>query len=172
MLSTLHDLDELALRAWVRERQVCFEMRPHVEAGPTGRARSGIELSLLARAGSIADDPGSPQTYAVYLGLLELARRVVPDGAGLEAWPFDRAFRLRSQAEWLPEVELVAVIHGAGGRETRGTDPESAAMRAVRERLRRLGVQENAWARRADAGAERAPVQSDVTSFRRSPSAN
>jgi len=135
---------EASVRAWIRNHKVCWEMWPD-HASRDGRLeRAGLQLSLLARAPSLGEDPGSKETYALYLKLSEIASKVLSNDAG-DVWePFDHSFRLRAGTGWAPEVELTIHIQEAGG-------PDRTRVKRIEEALGQLGVQPRVWL----PGAER-----------------
>lgn len=137
---------ETALREFVRTHRVCWELQPHQEVWQHERRQMGVDVTLFARVFSLAEDPGSERSLAVYEALREVALRVMPSGSPAvhcEIAPFNASFRLRPESYWIPEIELtIEVVHQ--GDAPAGTR-ESDLAHGIEHRLQELGARPRQW---------------------------
>jgi hypothetical protein len=137
-------MESEALRDWVREHCVCWEMAPRFEVHAHQRIQVGYDLTLLARhPSSDHHAPGCEECYSTYHMLREIARLVVSEGshpALCTFSAFDCAHHLRPQTRWAPEVELTIEITHRDNTFGRADDGERGCGARIQEALRRLGA--------------------------------
>jgi hypothetical protein len=142
-------IDDDALRPWIREHCVCFELAPRFELHGHQTIQVGYDVTLLARhAPADHDEPGCEECYASYQALREIARLVLPKGippTQCSFSPFDAAHHLRPQTRWAPEVELTIEITHRYDTFGRVDDGERRCGVEIQEALRRLGVRPRVW---------------------------
>jgi hypothetical protein len=141
------DADGAALRRWIVDHQVCWELSPHTELHLGVRVLTGADLELFARMpGEL--DPGSSACLEARDRLHEISLRAVPQGMRCFLSPFDAAFYLRPQMRFEPMIRLgVEIRHREGTFEPLDSS-EQRLLRIVRDRLADLGAAENAWSAR------------------------
>lgn len=94
-----------------------------------------MALTLLG-----APEPGDDESYRVWSALRDLVQEAVPVGARTRVHPFEPSFRLRSQAAWQPEVQLVAeILHPHGTFEPKDGD-DRRLVAVVERRLTARGL--------------------------------
>lgn len=137
-----------ALRPWIREHEVCFEILPHHEVHEGAKLQVGFDLTLYGRRSrQCRSDPGCPECFKVYEGLKEIALRAMPPDVRYQMGPFDASFHLRPENRFEPEVMLVVeILHGETFEAVDETERQQA--KAVSEALGRLGAQRRNWVRR------------------------
>jgi hypothetical protein len=139
-------LSEGELKDWIREHRVTYEEAPHFEVRRHEKLVAGVELRLHApRSGPCTSDPACPSCHAIHEKLHEIARRVAPNGVRYEVEGFDSSFHLRPEAQWEPEIELVAEVLPRGGTFAPADDADAAPAMAIGKALERLGVQAGKW---------------------------
>jgi len=142
-------MDTNALRAWIEEHRVCWELAPRVELHGHQRVQVGLDLTLLARhSPATVDAPGCDECYRHYETLREIALLVLPNGipeAQCAFSAFDAAHHLRPETRWAPEVQLtIEITHSAdtfGGID----DDQRRCGAQIEEALRRLGCRPRVW---------------------------
>ena len=132
-------MDEAALRSWIREHRVRWELGPRLEFWQGHTLQIGFNLTLLARHPHLADDA----VLGCWQTLREIVERVLPQQAQRTAFeidPFEDSIHLSASTQWEPEVELrLGLTH----RESpfAGIDDEQRQWVAeIQAGLRRLGV--------------------------------
>ena len=134
-------VSEGELKDCIREHRVTYEEAPHIEVRRHEKLVAGVELRLHApRSGPCTSDPGCPSCHAIHEKLREIAGRVMPDGVRYAVEGFDSSFHLRSEAQWEPEIELVAKVLPHGGTSAPAADADAAQAMAIGKALKRLGV--------------------------------
>ena len=140
---------ETALRDWIRDHKVTWELGPWQEMVDHHPAVVGFELRLLARHIPHAHpQPGCDQCVRVYQWLREIALGALPRDhrpTRYEFEPFDASFHLRPEADWAPEVQLtVHIVHREG--YLRPVDEcEKRCAGEIQSNLQELGVQPKKW---------------------------
>ena len=142
-------MDSEALRGWIREHCVCWELAPRFEVHAHQRIQVGYDLTLLARH-PLSDHhaPGCEECYSTYQALREIAGLVLPEGIQDEQCTFsafDAAHHLRPQTRWAPEVELTIEITHRDDTFGRADDGERRCGAQIEEALRRLGARPRVW---------------------------
>jgi hypothetical protein len=142
-------MDSDALRHWIREHHLCWDLAPRFEVHGHERTQVGFDLTLIARhPPSEHDAPGCDDCYRHYQTLREIAALVLSEGTPTtqcEFSPFDASHHLRPQTGWAPEVELaIQITHR---RDTFGAVDENERIQAthIEEALRRLGARPRVW---------------------------
>jgi hypothetical protein len=142
-------MDTNALRAWIEEHRVCWELAPRVELHDHQRVQVGLDLTLLARhPPAEIDAPGCDECYRHYETLREIAVRAHPNGIHPTQFAFsafDGAHHMRPETHWAPEVQLtIEITHRAdtfGGVD----DDQRRCGAEIEEALRQLGVRPRVW---------------------------
>jgi hypothetical protein len=140
--------EERALRAWVREHEVCGEVSPHFEVHEGRKLHVGYRLTLWARGcPRCGMDPGCECVPALHEGLERIAAQVLPAEAQARIEPFEVAFHLRPETSWAPEVELDAeVLRGETFEPPDEVERRYPAR--MRARLKSLGIERHPRPRR------------------------
>ena len=142
-------MDSEALRGWIREHCVCWELAPRFESHAHDRIQVGYDLTLLARhPPSEQHAPGCEECYSTFQTLRAIARVVLPDEIHDEQCSFsafDGSHHLRPQTRWAPEVELTIEITHRDQTFRRADDGELRCGAEIQEGLRRLGVRPRGW---------------------------
>jgi hypothetical protein len=142
-------MEREALRGFIREQCVCWELAPRFEVRAHERVQVGYDLTLLARhPPSDHHPPGCEECYATYQTLREIARLVLPEGihhTQCTFSAFDAAHHLRPQTRWTPEVELTIEITHREDTFRRADDEERQCGAEIQEALRRLGARPRVW---------------------------
>jgi hypothetical protein len=142
-------MDTNAVRAWIEEHRVCWELAPRVELHDHQRVQVGFDLTLLARhSPTTVDAPGCDECYRHYEMLREIALLALPKGihpTQCAFSAFDAAHHMRPETRWAPEVQLtIEITHRAdtfGGVD----DDERRCGAEIEEALRQLGVRLRVW---------------------------
>jgi hypothetical protein len=137
-------MDADALKAWIRDHHVCWELSPHVEQREHERVVVGYELTLLARyPETFKEGPGSTTREQIYEGLREVVAATLPEGESgsrFDFEPFDASVHLRPETQFAPEVELkVDILHAEGTFAPADAGEQRLAAR-IQDGLKRLGV--------------------------------
>ena len=141
---------EETLGKWVAQHKVCWELFPLVELDQhpnkaPARVQVGFELMLYGEhAEGVKPSPGCPECVSLYDKLRAIAVFTLPKEnrpSRYEISPFDHAFHLRSESEWVPEVQLtIRIIHGSD--YFKGIDDcEKRCAEEIQGQLRALGAQ-------------------------------
>jgi hypothetical protein len=141
-------LNETELRAWVRNRRVCWETIAHREVSPRGVVAIGYDVSLFARClGAGAWDGGGDAALETLERLRQLATDVMPADCDEDValGPFEPILQVRPQSDWEPEVRLVLEIRHHGGYFDAIDDEERTCVRRLERALERWGVRPGAW---------------------------
>jgi len=141
--------DEAALRQWICQHKVAWEIRLHQDLRE-GHVRTSVGLDLTLYASASSDghvDPGGPECVAVYERLREIASSVLPTeprACRYEIAPYDASVHLRAATGWAAEVELtVQILHREGYFRPIG-ECETKSAAEIRAALERLGVRREA----------------------------
>ena len=162
--------DEETLRNWVAEHKVCWDLSPLVELErppnqPPARVQVGFEVLLYGEhAQGLKPSPGCPECVTLYDKLRAIALFTLPKEnrpSRYEISPFDHAFHLRPESEWVPEVQLtIRIIHGSD--YFKGIDDcEKRCAEEIQGQLRALGAQPKAWPKGRGAVARRTVTHLD-----------
>ena len=141
-------LTDTELRDWIREHRVCWETLTHRDVGPHGVRPVGYDVLLAARCvGPGPWDPGGERALEMLQRLKQLALAAIPstpdDRMGMG--PFEAAFQVRAQADWVPEVRVVVEIRHDHDYFDAIDDDERSCVRRLERALESWGVQANRW---------------------------
>jgi hypothetical protein len=142
-------VDGDALRGWIREHRVCWELSPRYELHKHRLIQVGFDLTLFARAPDRFEDaPGSEAWSRHHEMLREVALAALPEdgyAALCEFEPFDGSVHLRRETSWALEVELTMVILRRDATFGDVDQGERRYAEEIQEALRRLGAQPRTW---------------------------
>jgi hypothetical protein len=141
---------EAALREWVRQHRVTWELGAWQELVDHRPTTVGFELRLFGQHGPHSDAmPGCQQCQSLYAKLRSIALAAFPKEkecpTRYEVEPFDASFHLRPESEWTPEVQLTVHIIHRDGYLRPLDDSEKRCADEIERALRQLGVQPKSW---------------------------
>lgn len=139
---------EPALREWIRDHQVTWELQSHYEYTGQQKVHAGFDLALFARHPEpLQDDPGCPECLRIHQALRDVVAIALPASrptGGFSISPFVPVLAMRAESNWKPEVELDVAVYQPGGVEPSDAD-EAECVHAMEDELRRLGAQPRSW---------------------------
>ena len=140
---------EAALKQWVFEHRVTWEMTPWQELVDRVPRAVGYELRLYGRHhDGVSASPGCRQCVAVYERLRAIALSVLPTEhrpTRYDIEAFDSALHMRPEGDWEPEVELTIQLSHRDGYLSPLDECEKKCAEEIRKGLERLGVQPKSW---------------------------
>lgn len=138
-----------ALRAWVREARVTFEVSPLREQVDGRRLQVGVAVQLFARLPKQAHmDPGSALARRLQTRLRTVARAVAPEAhpaVRCRVDPARAAIYLRPEAHFAPEVQVTLRIEHRDGYLRPLTTEQRQCAEQAREGLTALGCRARSW---------------------------
>jgi hypothetical protein len=138
-----------ALRSWIVEHQVCWEVSPSFEFHAGRKIQVGFEVTLFARRPeALKDDPGDPVAEEIYGKLRELVLQALPQGihpSRCDFAPFEATLHLRPERQWVPEVELRLQIVHRDSTFGEVDEDERRCADQIQDALTRLGARPRVW---------------------------
>jgi hypothetical protein len=142
-------VDGDALRGWIHEHRVCWELSPRHELRKHRLIQVGLDLTLFAQPPDRCEDASGSEAWRCHYEMLrEIALAALPKGghtARCEFEPFDASVHLRRETSWALEVELRVVILRRDATFEGVDQDERRYAEEIQEVLRRLGAQPRTW---------------------------
>jgi hypothetical protein len=134
-----------AIRIWVQEHEVCWEIAPRVEMlKGQGVVQTGLELSVYAQVEHAAE----AEVARIFEKTEQLVEHVIPHSELpllCRIGTFDHARHLRKETGYAAEVRVPIELTFEDPRHRPSTKDIERCVTPIEARLRELGLKPRAW---------------------------